>query len=415
VIALLRDADPVPRNRWSETAEGRVTRDRAFDQPIALIPKRRRALAALVAAAVVLAIVAAVLVVTRGSERNSPASSDFAHGTWDVLVAGPATGMDSATAIWTGKELILWGRNAVGAQVIAPEPAAYNPRTGYWRRLNPPVSPSIQPVWTGREMIVWTGIGPTDFGLGGAVPGASYDPVSDSWRTISAAPVQPTQGSTAVWTGRQVIVVGAVPKCNDTANCPIDPVAAAAYDPSTDAWHVLPNSPMPMSDLHVGWTGRQVIAWGFHAGAPVANTFDPATNTWLDVPPPALALGGSAVVPLRDGPLWIGMQGSFPSSSPLPQGVIVRALSFGAQVGWRERARVLREESICPVQARKVGSTVVVLCAPGDRSAALDLATGRWRTIPPPPRLSGQIVWTGRELLALSADGKRLLRYRAGR
>jgi hypothetical protein len=125
VIDLLRDADPVPRNRWSETAEGRAARERAFNAPIAVARPRRRTLSALVAAAVVLTIVASVLVATRGAELTRSASAkDFVHGKWSVLTAGPATGMQQATTIWTGKELIVWGRGNSDEQVVLPR----NPR-----------------------------------------------------------------------------------------------------------------------------------------------------------------------------------------------------------------------------------------------------------------------------------------------
>jgi hypothetical protein len=92
VIDVIRDTDPVPRNRWSETAEGRAARERAFDAPIAVARPRRRALSALVAVAVVLTIVGSVVLATRGSEPTGTASAkDFVHGTWSALAAGPAT------------------------------------------------------------------------------------------------------------------------------------------------------------------------------------------------------------------------------------------------------------------------------------------------------------------------------------
>ncbi len=413
VLDTLRDTDPVPRNRWSDTAEGRATRERVFDSSIAVAKPRRRTLSALVAAAVVLTIVASVLVVIRGSERTIPASArDFVHGKWSVLVAGPATGMQKATTIWTGKELIVWGRGNPGEQVVAPAPAAYNPRTQDWRRLDPPVSVSIVPVWTGSQMIVWTGSGPGDFDFGRfPVPGAAYDPARDKWRSIALAPVTLAPTTTAVWTGRELVVVGAVPACLDSANCSSDPVGAAAYDPSTDTWRLVPNAPIELSDIHAVWDGRQVVTWGLRGGEPAAIAYEPSRNSWLALPSPPFALGGSAVVPLRDGPLWIGMQTRFLSTPTPPPGVVIRATSFDARHGWALRA-TLHEGSICPVAAAKVASFVVVLCAPGDRSAVLDLATGRWRTLRSPPRLAGEVVWTGKELLGLSVDGAKLLEYR---
>lgn len=412
VLDVLRGADPVPRNRWSETAEGCATRDRAFALPASPEPARRHALTVLVAAAVVFAIVASVVVATRSDDTSTPGKStisQFVRGKWSELDAGPARGLFRPTSVWTGKEFLVLGPlDGSGAT----EGAAFNPRTGEWRRIaDPPVSTSITPVWTGNRLIVWSGLAVENFALVPG-PGAAYHPRTDTWDRIAVAPVQPAQDTIAVWTGRELVVIGAVPECRDTADCSVRAVGAAAYDPATGAWRSVPPLPAEISDPHAGWDGREVVVWGRRAGELNATAYHPGSNTWIGLPPPPLALGGSAVVPLPEGPLWIGLQGSFPSTSSPPSGVIVRAIAFDAAIGWRERAPVLHEGSICPVEATKVASFVVVLCAPGDRSAALELATGRWRTVPTPPRLSGDVVWTGRELLALSADGHKLLRYR---
>jgi hypothetical protein len=94
-------------------------------------------------------------------------------------------------------------------------------------------------------------------------------------------------------------------------------------------------------------------------------------------------------------------------------GVAVRVAGLDGRSGWQELARALRARSICPTVAAKVGRSVVALCTAGDRSAALDLLTNRWTTIPSPPTLARGVVWTGEELLALGRD--ELMRFRPAR
>jgi hypothetical protein len=67
-------------------------------------------------------------------------------------------------------------------------------------------------VWTGREMIVWGGSARSDSSVSAefvsAHDGAAYDPVADSWREISRAPIPGRVGYSAVWTGEEMIVWG---------------------------------------------------------------------------------------------------------------------------------------------------------------------------------------------------------------
>ena len=60
-------------------------------------------------------------------------------------------------------------------------------------------------VWTGREMIIWGGIGSSGTGIN---TGGRYDPISDSWvATSTGANVAPARyNHTGVWTGREMIV-----------------------------------------------------------------------------------------------------------------------------------------------------------------------------------------------------------------
>jgi len=87
---------------------------------------------------------------------------------------GPSTGRPSpfgerrdATLVWTGREAIVWGGvpspalAGDGGDLAAADGAALDPATDTWRRIAPgPLAGRYGQVavWTGKEMIVWGGV-----------------------------------------------------------------------------------------------------------------------------------------------------------------------------------------------------------------------------------------------------------------
>lgn len=116
--------------------------------------------------------------------------------------------------------------------------ADYDPRSDTWRRLPPaPLDPRSghAAVWTGKEMIVWGGFGGR---AGRLTDGAAYDRRAGRWRKIARSPFDDAPDVTAVWTGRELILWGGFDHRPDRA------AVGAAYDPSDDAWRLLPASPL---------------------------------------------------------------------------------------------------------------------------------------------------------------------------
>ena len=146
--------------------------------------------------------------------------------------------MPIPTAVWTGKEMLVWSSTP-----FSPNPRevvlAYNPATNTWRRL-PPSGLALRAapitVWTGRELVVWGGF---DAGFTSTfADGARLDPATGTWRPLPPAPVPGRGQATAAWTGHEVILWG-----GDTA--PGAEVGkGAAYDPTTNTWRALPASPL---------------------------------------------------------------------------------------------------------------------------------------------------------------------------
>ena len=87
--------------------------------------------------------------------------------------------------------------------------------------------------------------------------GAAYNPVSNAWRELPQSPVGASPSDTlAVWTGREMVVVGAVGDL-------------AAYSPSQNQWTRLPDPPSGkvFSPTFLR-AGSEVIVWG---GASTSN------------------------------------------------------------------------------------------------------------------------------------------------
>ena len=126
-------------------------------------------------------------------------------------------------AAWTGKEMVLWSgcsfdTNANADPVYFQDGARYNPETDTWAPLNtlgaPKARSSTQAVWTGKEMLLWGGV--NDTGTSGVTDperyvgtGAGYNPVTDNWTEIPTRSTPPPRaGLAAVWTGEGLLVFG---------------------------------------------------------------------------------------------------------------------------------------------------------------------------------------------------------------
>jgi hypothetical protein len=187
---------------------------------------------------------------------------------WHGLPAAPIAGggpnpsrdeTGGAKAVWTGSEVVFFDVQSRDAMTSAT--LAFEPRTGKWRRLDD--SPlggrcCMAWAWTGREVVAlaWgerRGSAP--------ISGAALDPTTGVWTTIATAPATMNLGN-AVWTGREVVAVGAQ---LDAGNHSTTRTAiAVAYSPTTDSWRRLPDPPLsPQASEVVAYDGR-VIGWDYN-------------------------------------------------------------------------------------------------------------------------------------------------------
>lgn len=253
-----------------------------------------------------------------GSEPfDDGAAYDPKTGEWRRIAPFPLGPRTGATAMWTGSEVIVWGGNAGGeGPVIIGDGAAYDPVADAWRTLPLPGADRssdiwYEAVWTGIEMLIWGGRRSSE----PLSAGASYDPSTDGWRDISAGPLSPRFNHSMIWTGTEVIVWG-----GNAADDSEQPLAdGAAYDPSTDRWRVIARGPLeprsghvavwtddPLSaDLMLIWSGRGANDALLATGA----LYSPKTDGWrpIDAAPIAPRHGATAVSTGRAAIIWGGV------------------------------------------------------------------------------------------------------------
>jgi hypothetical protein len=222
-------------------------------------------------------------------------SYDPARHLWRRLGAPPALGSDfmCCKAVWTGKEVLVWGAFAG---------AAFNPATGAWRTLPRSVFGGIV-VWTGREAIGWGG------GCCGDARsnGTAYDPAADSFRKVAASPLAPSQSPVGAWSGRELLlfVSGIDP---DGKPYPASLARAAAYNPTTNAWRRL--AAMPAGGGRAVWTGNRLLVAAAGTNARATFAFDPASDRWRRLASsPVRLLDASAVWTGRRLLVWTASRG----------------------------------------------------------------------------------------------------------
>jgi YVTN family beta-propeller protein len=263
---------------------------------------------------------------------------DPAHDTWSAIsTAGAPAPRSDHTVVWTGREMIVWG----GAP-RTDHGARYNPQSRTWSPMTTAGAPEARSehsaVWTGSKMIVWGGQisagGPEATNTGGL-----YDPLSDTWSSVSmvGAP-SPRKGHAVVWTGTEMIVWA-----GGFAGCPA--LGGGRYSPSEDVWRPVSTASAPKAYQapRAVWTGRAMFVLGGEAcnGAPTvdhAGLYDPGSDTWTKVDATSLgARVGNAIVWTGDRVLiWGGSVASVlaedgalfnPSThafAPLPGGIPAR-------------------------------------------------------------------------------------------
>jgi hypothetical protein len=281
------------------------------------------------------------------TQYGDGAAYDPATRAWTKLAAGPLAGQDLPVAVWTGKDMLIFGGS--GTSGASSGGAAYDPATGTWRTLAP-IPRSLggnltgsgsYAVWTGKVVVAWGffGHGGGEHG-GGSLAAATYDPAANSWTTGTVAPAQAPLFGDAFWTGKQMIVWGSSG----------DSPEGFAYDPATQKWSALPAPPLRRAgrdSMLAAWTGRYLVVGGGDSSTgrqKDAAAYDPATSTWTRLPDAPVGFEGNGTAPdLWTGASVITIEDAAPGGRPLSLDLTTRSWSLGpkAPVPGRQEAQEL--------------------------------------------------------------------------
>jgi N-acetylneuraminic acid mutarotase len=132
---------------------------------------------------------------------------------WTPMAPYPQTtepaARDSFSSVWTGTHMLVWGgtgRTESCRPCQHDDGAAYELSSDSWKLMTPsPLSArgNHRAIWTGKEMVVWGGFSTTELN-----DGAAYNPASDSWSQLPVSPVLGRQGQAMVKVGDNLIVWG---------------------------------------------------------------------------------------------------------------------------------------------------------------------------------------------------------------
>jgi N-acetylneuraminic acid mutarotase len=232
-----------------------------------------------------------------------------ATDTWSPTSTNLApTGRLAHVAVWTGTRMIVWGGTGSGSPYLNSG-GVYDPVSGSWSATSmagaPEARNAMTVVWSGSEMIVWGGINSQDpaYYLNS---GGRYNPLSNTWiATDTGSAPTPRAQHTAVWTGQQMIVWGGQID-NDMFL-----ISGGAYSPATNSW--TPTSellaPQGRFDHTAVWTGTRMIVWGGRASTNGQNDFDtggqydPRTRSWT-----GMAIAGAPAARAGHSAVWTGSE-----------------------------------------------------------------------------------------------------------
>lgn len=215
---------------------------------------------------------------------NTGGVYDDVTKTWSAMsTIGAPSARAKHTSVWTGTRMIVFGGALYGNPFPAyGDGASYDPATNTWAPISTAGAPTPRSwhtaVWTGTRMIIWGGFRNVGGTYEASNNGASYDPATNTWSAIAAAPIAARSGHTAVLAGNKMIVWGGTSAGGFLSD-------GAIYDVATDSWTLLPTAGAPTArQMHTAsYTGTKMIVFGGYTSAGNATThaaYNMQTNQW---------------------------------------------------------------------------------------------------------------------------------------
>ncbi|MGH2874512.1 MAG: hypothetical protein ACRDL5_18890, partial [Solirubrobacteraceae bacterium] len=233
---------------------------------------------------------------------------DPATDSWTVTGPAPLRPFGSSgEAVWTGRQVIVAGLSYDQARL---EVAAYDPASGVWSELEPPIVRRHPPegfaiVATSDGVLLWslwgrqqrTGRTYTDhsgvdvFRLG----------ADGSWRNVTGGWPQGETVAAPIFTGTEILLAPGQEWCGPCSPPAPSDANGYAVDPATLRITEIPHGPLDDLGPQVLWTGADVLSfnWGGFQGGPGASRvlpgdvalWSPRTRRWARGPHPPLPAG----------------------------------------------------------------------------------------------------------------------------
>jgi N-acetylneuraminic acid mutarotase len=272
--------------------------------------------------------------------------------------------------------MVVWGGYDYASGTYKNDGGIYDPATDKWKAMAAAPSTIVgrsqmSVVWstTTSEMIVWGGYSSSCSSYA-CVDGAAYDPAKDSWRTLVGAPIAGRWKATAVWTGSEMIIWGGAAGSSTSYPSPVFK-DGARFDPKTNVWTKFPDPAVDLDgrlDNAGVWTGKELLIYGGF-GAYISPTYGKRN--------------GARYIP---GGSWTTITAPLDSDLATPTRFAMASWYAGGKL-W--------------VWAGGNGSSSSGIAVAG--GATYDPATDKWASMDvtdaPTARSRPSVVWTGKEAI----------------
>jgi N-acetylneuraminic acid mutarotase len=213
----------------------------------------------------------------------------------------------------------------------------------------------------------------------------ALDASTAAWRRAASVPTPRTEVAAAAANGEAVVVGGFLADGSTTGR-------AEAYSPTTNRWRRLADLPAPVNHAAgSAWRGRMLVAGGYAGdGVPSSAAWQLVRGRWTPLPPLPEPRGAAAGAVAGDTFYVVGGV----TSTPLGRELAKRALALDLTTGrWRTIAGPTPREHLAGTAWRgrvyALGGRLAGYDTNLDHAEVYDPATGRWRRLPPLPEARG--------------------------